>query len=177
MELEEDADNSGNFIGTLEFIMINQLNILDSDTYAGLSTIADDPSFISIEDLTDEDSPRANYADLAGDGTILPVADQEAAPSHSGIVSFDLDSYKVADTVVITLDDDDLNVDSDLIDIFTVVTAPPSTLTKVIDAVGSDSTPFEFSSGKELGQLLDVTIDDQRWTTANTISGSPSLIH
>ena len=73
--------------------------------------------------MTDEDAPRINYNDRAADGTILPVADQEAAPSHSGVVSFDLDNYKVADTVVVTLEDEDLNVSQDLIDIYTVVTA------------------------------------------------------
>jgi len=69
--------------------MINQLNILDADTYTGLSPIADDPSFIVIEDLTDEDSPRTNYLDLGADGVSTQIADQEEAPSHSGIVSFD----------------------------------------------------------------------------------------
>ncbi len=44
--------------------MVNQINILDADTYDGLSPIADDPTFIVIEDLTDEDSPRVNYFDL-----------------------------------------------------------------------------------------------------------------
>ena len=42
--------------------MVNQLNILDSETYTGISPIADDPSFIVIEDLTDEDAPRVTYA-------------------------------------------------------------------------------------------------------------------
>ena len=35
LELEEDADNTGKFIGTLEYTMVNQLNILDSRTYTG----------------------------------------------------------------------------------------------------------------------------------------------
>ena len=121
IEAEETADNSGIFEGSLEYVMLNQLNILDSDTYEDLTTIADDPSFIVIEDLTDEDAPRVNYLDLGADGVSTQVADQEEAPSHSGIVSFDLDTYKVADTVTITLEDLDLNVDSDLLEIYTVV--------------------------------------------------------
>jgi hypothetical protein len=40
--------------------MINQINILNAATYTSLSTIADDPTFIVIEDLTDEDAPRVN---------------------------------------------------------------------------------------------------------------------
>ena len=37
-----------------------RLNIMEPNTYTGISPIADDPSFIVIEDLTDEDAPRSN---------------------------------------------------------------------------------------------------------------------
>ncbi len=167
LELEESGDNTGSFTGSLEYVMLNQLNILDSQTYAGLSPIADDPSFIVMEDLTDEDSPRVNYADLASDGTTIPVADQEESPSHSGTVSLDLDSYKIADTVVITLEDLDLNTDSDLIDIYTTV----ATSDPLYDIVGDASIDYLFASGDGLGRLLDVTIDDQLWTSANNGCG------
>jgi hypothetical protein len=63
IEAEETGDNTSTFQGSLEYIMVNQLNILDAATYEGLSPIADDPNFIVIEDLTDEDSPRVNYLD------------------------------------------------------------------------------------------------------------------
>jgi hypothetical protein len=72
--------------------------------------------------LTDEDAPRVNYLDKGADGVDTQIADQEDAPSHSGVVSFDASNYKTADTVTITLEDLDLNVDSDLIDIYTTVT-------------------------------------------------------
>ena len=163
IEAEESGDNTGVFVGTLEYIMINQLNILDEDTYKDLVTIDDAPSFIVIEDLTDEDSPRVNYLDLGSDGVSTQVADQQEAPSHSGIVSLDLDTYKTADTVTITLEDLDLNVDSDLVDIYTTVDS--STRIKSLnDTVGSDAFDFAFSNGDQLGRLLDVTFDDQLWT-------------
>ncbi len=95
LELEETGDNTGEFEGELEYIMLNQLNISDPSTYAGLSTIADDPVLIVIEDLTDEDSVRVNYNDLGEDGVVTQVADQEEARSHSGVVSFDADSYNL----------------------------------------------------------------------------------
>ena len=169
IEAEESGDNTSTFEGTLEYIMINQLNVNDIDTYTGISTIADDPSFIVMEDLTDEDSPRVNYLDLGSDGVSTQVADQQEAPSHSGIVSLDADSYKNADTVTITLDDLDLNVDSDLIDIYTVVTDAND---PNVDVVGdtnvynddTSGTSFELSNGNQLGRLLDVTFDDQIWT-------------
>ena len=177
IEAEETGDNSGIFEGSLEYVMLNQLNILDEETYEELSPIANDPTFIVIEDLTDEDSPRVNYLDLGADGVSTQVADQEEAPSHSGIVSFDLDTYKVADTVIVTLEDLDLNVDSDLLEIYTTVdrdatkavfdAASPSTTDSIVaDTVGVDGLPtFTFGN---LGRLLDVTFDDKLWTTPQT---------
>ena len=161
IEAEETGDNTGVFEGSLEYVMLNQLNILDASTYEDLSPIADDPSFIVVEDLTDEDAPRVNYLDLGADGVSTQVADQEEAPSHSGIVSFDLDTYKVADTVTITLEDLDLNVDSDLLEIYTVVEPGDP---DVPDTVGAAGLPTGFTFGN-LGRLLDVTFDDLLWTT------------
>ncbi|MCV0365936.1 MAG: hypothetical protein K5798_01545 [Nitrosopumilus sp.] len=177
IEAEETGDNTSTFEGSLEYIMINQLNINDESTYLGISPIANDPSFIVIEDLTDEDSPRVNYNDLGADGVTTQVADQEEAPSHSGVVSFDQSSYKNADTVTITLEDLDLNVDSDLIDIFTVVSTAGD---QNRDAVGSGNatsggTSVTLTNGDELGRLLDVTFDDERWTAANSCGLDSSI--
>ncbi len=163
IEAEETGDNTSTFKGSLEYVMINQLNINNPATYTGLSPIADDPSFIVIEDLTDEDSPRVNYLDLGSDGVETQVADQEEAPSHSGVVSFDADSFKNADTVSVTLEDIDLNTDVDLIDIYTTVTG--SKVSSLNDAVGDDRFNVELSNGDDLGRLLDITFDDSRWTT------------
>ncbi len=160
LELEETGDNTSTFEGCLEYAMLNQLNILNPATYAGLGTFDSCPDFIVMEDSTDEDSPRVNFLDLGADGVSTQISDQQEAPTHSGVVSFDLDSYKIADTVNITLQDADLNVDSDLIDIFTVVTgtlfAEPAR-----DTVGTAGLPV-FSFGP-LGRMLDVTFDDASW--------------
>ena len=160
LELEETGDNTGLFAGELEYTMINQLNILDAEVYESLSTIADDPTFIVIEDLTDEDAPRVNYLEVIDDGVPTKRADQEEAPSHSGIVSFDNDNYKVADTVYITLEDQDLNVDSDLLEIYTTV---DNAADIAFGAVGEEGLP-DLSFGP-LGRLLDVTFDDTIWKT------------
>ncbi|AJM91244.1 hypothetical protein [Nitrosopumilus piranensis] len=173
IEAEETGDNTSTFEGSLEYVMVNQLNILTEATYSGLSPIANDPSFIVIEDLTDEDAVRVSYNDRGADGVVTPVSDQEEAPSHSGIVSFNQDSYKTADTVVITLEDLDLNVDSDLIDIFTVVT---STADTTYDTVGKTGLTTDLSFG-DLGRLLDITFDDVRWSTptgAGDVTGDNS---
>jgi hypothetical protein len=166
IEAEETGDNTSVFDGSLEFVTLNQLNILDASTYAGLTTVADDPSFIVHQDLDDEEAPRVNYNDLGADGVVTQVADQEDAPTHSGVVSFDKPTYKTADTVVVTLEDQDLNVDSDLIDIFTTV----STATDVaFDTVGKAGLPV-LSNGDALGRLLDITFDDLTWKTPPTVA-------
>jgi hypothetical protein len=174
LELEETGDNTSTFEGTLEYTMVNQLNVLDAATYENISPIADDPTFIVFEDLDDEESPRVNYLDLGADGVSTQVSDQEEAPSHSGIISFDNDSYKIADTVTITLEDADLNVDVDLIDIYTVVDGAlfddPARDT-VGDALGDE---FTYSFGP-LGRLLDVTFDDQPWQLATPESNCKVL--
>jgi hypothetical protein len=144
MELEESGDNTSEFIGSVEYVMINQLNNIAA-TYTGLTTISNDIVMIVHEDLTDEDGPRVNYLDLGADGVSTQIADQQDAPSHSGVVDLDMDNYKVADTVTVTLTDMDLNVDSGLIDIYVTLANDR------IDAAGSTN------------HLLDITFDDVQW--------------
>ena len=164
IEAEESGDNTSTFEGSLEYVMMNQLNIIDESTFLGLSPIAQDPSFIVIEDLTDEDSPRVSFVDVGADGVSAFISDQEEAPSHSGVVSLNADSYKVADTVEVTLEDLDLNVDSDLIDIYTVV-ADPGDVDN--DVVGTDvDAPLDALSFGSQGRLLDITFDDIKWEDA-----------
>ena len=173
LELEEDGDDTEDFVGSLTYTMINQLNVLDEGTY-DFDTISDAPTFIVFEDLTDEDAPRVNYLDLGADGVSTQIADQQEAPSHSGTVKLDGDNYKVADTVTITLTDPDLNVDSDLIDIFTTV--DPASGDSAGDAVGKENLPT--FKQVELGRLVDVTFDDSRWTyddKCGDYSGDKSL--
>ena len=165
IEAEESGDNTASFKGSLEYVMVNQLNIILDSTFAGITPIADDPSFIVIEDLTDEDAPRVTIEDLGADGVLAFISDQEEAPSHSGIVSFDMDSYKIADTVVITLEDLDLNVDSDLIDIYTVVINPGDNDNDQVGSDVDDRTLGDLTFGSQ-GRLLDVTFDDERWQNA-----------
>jgi succinate dehydrogenase/fumarate reductase cytochrome b subunit len=177
IEAEETGDNTSTFAGTLEYKMINQLNVLQETTYTGLSTIASDPTFIVVEDLTDEDAPRVNYLDLGADGVSTQIADQEEAPSHSGVVSFDSNNYKNADTVTITLEDLDLNVDSDLIDIYTVVSTNADQNQDSIGTGNATTGGFSItlSNGDELGRLLDITFDDVRWQTPDgscTLTGA-----
>jgi hypothetical protein len=148
IELEETGDNTAEFVGTVEYVMLNQLNS-DSETgpstYAAANPIQDDPNVIVHLDMTDEDSLRVNYLDLGADGVSTQIADQEEAPTHSGSADLDMDNYKIADTVVVTIDDQDLNVDSELIDVY---------LTQSDDKVGDGTGDH----------IADITFDDILWT-------------
>ena len=84
LELEENGSNTGSLEGSLEYIMINQLNIDDEVTYNGLTTIGLDVSFIVIEDLTSGSAPSVTYLDVDTTGDSTPVSAQEDAPSHTG---------------------------------------------------------------------------------------------
>jgi len=157
LELSESDSDSGIFEGSVEYVMLNQINIDLDSTYTDLTTVGQDIGIIVEQDMTDEDSPRINYFDLGADGVQTQIADQLEAPTHSGVVSFDSDNYKIADTVVITLDDQDMNTDSSLIDVYTTKDS-----TTVGDVVGAGNT-------LATGLVLDITFDDLTWvSTDNT---------
>jgi hypothetical protein len=150
-ELEETDNNTGTFIGEVEYVMLNQLNADSEATFSGITPTSDDVVIIVHEDLTDEDSPRINYNDLGADGVITQVADQVAAPSHSGVVSFDSDNYKKADTVVVTLEDQDLNVDSDLIDVYITKAALVAFVSSASAFFGGDDNQSGYGTGSADG--------------------------
>jgi len=100
-------------------------------------------------DYTDEYSPRVNYLDLGADGVSTQIADQEEAPTHSGSADLDMDNYKIADTVVVTISDQDLNVDSELIDVY---------------ITQSDSKVGDGSHSGSGDHIMDITFDDNLWT-------------
>jgi hypothetical protein len=137
--------------------MLTQINVNSDSLYSDLATIDSDIDVIVEQDMTDEDSLRVNYYDLGADGVSTQIADQMEAPTHSGVVSFDLDNYKIGDTVVVTLDDQDMNTDSELIDVYTTITTG--------DVVGTGST-------LATGLVLDITFDDEGWLDATEASCS-----
>ena len=164
LELEESGDNTGVFEGTMEFVMLNQINVRNVGTYEGIDPISDGIVLIVHNDLTDEDSVRINYFDRGADGVDTQIADQVEAPTTSGIVTFDYNNYKVADTVTVTLQDADMNTDVDTIDVFTVVdfVYPASS-----DFAGQRDSAYDQvgvaqygrnSADENFGRILDITI-------------------
>ena len=167
LELEETGDNTGAFEGSMEFVLLNQINVNNTNTYLnGIDSIDDAIELIVHNDLTDEDSIRINYLDLGADGVSTQIADQIEAPTHSGVVSFDSSSYKIADTVVITLEDSDLNTDVETIDVFTVVGVASEARDQVATTLYGQNT-----AGENFARLLDVTFDDELWRSGLAANG------
>ena len=173
LELEESDSDTGSLEGTLEYIMVNQLNINDKSTYEGLTTVGLDTSFIVIEDLTGGDSPSVTYLDVDTNGNQVQVSAQQDTPSHTGVVSLDVESFKAGDTVTVTLEDLDLNTDSELTDIYTVVTAAGDANRDTVGSadIANGGTSVQLSDGSHLGRLLEITFDDQRWMTQTDEAG------
>ncbi|MDC0203420.1 hypothetical protein OAJ97_06930, partial [Candidatus Nitrosopelagicus sp.] len=174
LEVDEVDTNGGVFVGELDFIMLNQLNVNQTSTYNSTKTDHEENRIIVHNDLTDEDEIRINYLDMGADGVETQVGDQLAAPTHSGVVEFDNDSYKEADTVVITLTDADLNTNPDIIDIYSVVSSADDV---AMDQVGKANYGVN-SVSENNGRMLDVTFDDELWlkstSGSTTCSTTPS---
>ena len=175
LEAEEaGSNNSGTYEGTVEYVMLNQLNVNNTATYNGTVAYSDEVVMIVHNDSTDEDEIRISYLDLGADGVETQVSAQLAAPTHSGVVEFDSDSYKEADTVTVTLTDSDLNTSPALVDIFTVVNTGTNNelANDMVGAAGYGAA----SDGSPFGRLLDITIDDEQWLDSDETSTNTSLV-
>ncbi|MDE1766868.1 MAG: hypothetical protein KGI27_11450, partial [Thaumarchaeota archaeon] len=173
-ELEETGDNTGVFTGTNQFVMLNQVNLLDPATYSTLRPINHDVFFAAIQDMLQSEAraPQITYLDLGADGVNTQISAQQDIPTHSGTVSFDQKTYKVGDTVTITVNDQDLNTNNDLVVIYSSVAPPNSgglvtagTIDTATDTVGKAGLGF-YSDGRSIGRLLDVQFGQQdiRWS-------------
>jgi len=150
IEVEETDDNTGVFEGSLEYIMVNQL-IVDDDNSGSITGTGSGPIMLLGQDRTGTDAPRVKYNDTDGDGVYTPVADQLDAATHSGTLDLDSDSYKVADTVTVTITDQDLNTDSGLIDVYVTQSST--------DTVGDGSD----SGNASYPHIMDIYFGDEIW--------------
>jgi len=149
------------------------LNLLNPATYTALRTINHDVLFVAIQDMLQSEAraPQITYLDLGADGVNTQVSAQQDIPTHSGTVSFDQKTYKVGDTVTITVNDQDLNTNNDLVVIYTAVT-PTVPLTTAqdlaTDTIGATGLGT-YSDGTAIGRLLDVQFGqaDVRYSNAN----------
>ena len=172
LELEETGDNTSEFDGSLEFVMLNQLNILDSHIYESLSTIDDEPTFIITGGLFGDQAPKVVYNDRGVESLFNTISDQQDVATHSGIVSFDAESYKVGDEVLVFLEDPDLNIDSDLIDIYAPVKSNEFPNDPARDSIGGDNLGlYQTNNLGAFGRLVEITFNGQRWMSGLAENG------
>ena len=183
VEMEELERSSGKFRGSLEYIMLNQLNIFDSKTYEAIVPIDDEPVFLVIDELKGNEAPRISYNDLGNDGVFTTISDQQDVLSHMGLVVLSVKTFKPGDTVGVRLLDKDLNVNSDLVDIYTVVDPTKYPNDPAVDTVGLPDLGYR-DTNQPFGRLLEITFDDERWLkssipyngkSCSIISGSDGL--
>lgn len=157
LELEETSVNSSIFEGTMEYTVINQLNINDPDLITSLRTINDEIKFLVTDRLIDEEGVTISYSDLAQVGVVIPTASKTDITTHSGTVGFSSNSYRFGQPVIVRLTDPDLNLDSDQRDIYLTINDP---LSPNVDTVGDKSG----------ATLLEIKIKDIRYKRC-TIDG------
>ena len=81
-------------------------------------------------------------------------------------MQFDTSSYKIGDTVTVTLNDVDLNTHSETIEVYTTSASTTEDLdgNAIFDRVGTVSADI---TNVAHGRLLDITFDDTVWSSYN----------
>jgi len=134
-ELEETSDNSAIFNGTIEYAVTNQLNILDPLFIQTIQPIDDQIKFIVTDRLIDDEGISISYSDLDDVGVFITISTKSDINTTPGVLSTNPQSYRFGTPVTITLHDPDLNLKSDLVDIYFVINDSTS---ENVDTVGKD---------------------------------------
>ncbi len=134
-ELQETSSNSSVFSGTIEYAIINQLNQFDSSLIESLRTFGSNIKFLVNNQLTDDKG--INFSILSTQaGQPSTVTSKNNLLTHTGIVTLDSSSYRLGQTVTVTVNDPDLVTDADTIVTYTTVNDPNS---PAVDTVGDNS--------------------------------------
>ena len=156
-ELEESANNSGIFVGTIEYTITNQVNIFDPSLITSLRTIDDRIKFLVTNRLLDEEGINIAYSDISEVGVTISTSSKSDILTHSGTVSVTSTTFRFGQPVFFVLNDPDLNIKHDTIDTYLTVNDPNS---PNVDTVGT--------SGGDI--LLEILIKDIRYKRC-TING------
>ena len=155
-ELEEISENSSTFVGSLEYAVFNQLNILDPNFIKTIRSIDNDVKSIITNRLINENAIAISYSDLDKVGVTTTTSTKSVLSTNSGVLSTSSASYRFGQPVTITLKDPDLNLNSDAVDIYLINNDPNSSN---VDTVGN---------GDNI--LLEVLIKDIRYKRC-TVNG------
>ena len=146
--LVEETDTGGIFEGTLEYVMLNQINIADPDTYDGIETESNELVLV-IDDEYSGNDLQISYDEETARVEVL---------TSGGTVSLDSDSYSTNGSVSITVIDQDLNVDNGSEESYT------------INRNGTVRGAYDLS---DAAKLLVFEIDDTVWD--NRCGADPKL--
>lgn len=135
-ELQETSSNSGIFTGTLEYVITNQLNQYDPNLIQSLRTFGQDIKFLVNDQLTDNNAIHLSILGVSASGGNQITTLHSDIQTHTGIVTLDSQSYGLGRPVTITLNDPDLNTDSNTIQVYTTINDPNSSAD---DTVGDSS--------------------------------------
>ena len=125
-ELEETSANSSTFTGTIEYVVVNQLNQNDPNLIKNLRTISNEIKFLINDSLDDEDAINLAYSDLANVGVTIGVSAKTEIKTQTGNVTLESQTYRFGQPVVVVLTDPDLNTKHDTIETYNVVNNPSS---------------------------------------------------
>ncbi|MFB5630319.1 MAG: peptidase [Nitrosopumilaceae archaeon] len=153
-ELKETSNNSGIFVGTMEYAVTNQINQFDPNFIKTLRTIDEKIKFLVTDRLIDEKGISISYSDLADVGLTISTSTKSDIRTNSGTASFTSNTYRFGQPVYFVLNDPDLNLKHDKIEIYNVVNDPAS---PNVDTVGT-------SSGEILVEILIKDIRYKRCT-------------
>ena len=155
--------------------MANQITLLDPAGYAGIQTVSADATFVAVEAASGAGAPSIIYEDLEPVSGAVQAVQRSSGTmdtvSHTGTISLDADSYSSGDTVTVTLEDADLNLDPAGIESFAVVTTAGSPLRDTVGTDVYDSLNLADLPTGPLGLLVEIAIDNVRWA-ANCADGA-----
>ena len=147
--LVTETDTGGVFEGTLEYVMLNQINIADPATYGSIVTQSDELVLI-IDDEYSGNDLQISYDDETAHVEVL---------TSGGTVSLDSDSYSTNGSVSVTVIDQDLNVDNEDDEKYTLH--------------ANGTVAREISEAKLLVFEIDDTVWDNRCGTNDETYGLP----
>ena len=109
--LLEETEAGAVFEATIEYQMLNQRTVNDAATHDNVVAVGNELVMILDTSYTGTGAPEIDYA---GDNA------SEDAPSNTGEVALDSETYRVSDEATITLTDADLNTDSGAKEIYQI---------------------------------------------------------
>ena len=145
IEAEETGDDTGVFVGYVDYVMLNNSTSQDTDNGEAdgndyeveslLTTNSDEVTVVVMTGVSGTDAVRVVYNDTDALQQADKLGMQLDTITHSGTATLDADEYEADDMATITIVDADLNQDSDIRD-----TYENSSKTFQMNVTGTDGT-------------------------------------